>query len=292
MLKQRLVSATILLSVFGAALFWQGVPGAALFTLVSVWMICTALKEFFFMVEKIGYRGYVRMTMFTASLMILAFSLPAFFKIEPVDQVMDLILIIFITCGFFRVFKSDNHKTAFIQHLVSIGGLVYICWTLSFIPRIYFIDGVEMSGRYLVLFLILGVKSSDIGAYFVGSACSKRKGGNHKIAPVLSPGKSWEGFFGGIAASIGVCLLLVNLLGSHLYVDGAQLIGNGEAVILGIIFGSLGFIGDIAESVLKRASGCKDSGSLLPGMGGIMDVVDSLTIVTPLFYCFLKFGVL
>ena len=71
------------------------------------------------------------------------------------------------------------------------------------------------------------------------------------------------------------------------YIDGQKLITMPIAITTGAVFATLGFIGDVAESALKRASGMKDSGSFIPGMGGVLDVVDSLTLVSPLFYCLL-----
>ena len=154
-----------------------------------------------------------------------------------------------------------------------------------------------LPGRCLVLYLIAVTKCSDIGAFFTGTISGKlMSGGNHKIAPSLSPGKSWEGFFGGIAFSVGIALLLLNLLGDDLRIIGkdgvrVDVITVPVAVITGALFATLGFFGDIAESVLKRSSGQKDSGNTIPGMGGVLDVVDSLVLVSPLFYCYLKLAI-
>ena len=291
MLKHRLISAAFLISILSVALFYQGMIGAIVFTIVGAVVFARGLKEFFTMLEKVGYRGFPTLTCSVGALMFLSVALPSllFDSSKGYPELEILVLTAFVITGFIRVFKSDDHKDGLLQHLVSIGGLMYVCWTLNFIAKIYFIEGVEMSGRYLVLFLVAVTKSSDIGAYFTGTTTAKiLKGGNHKIAPRLSPGKSWEGFWGGCALSVIVALVLVATLGENLYVNGQQVITYTWAVVIGVTFGTLGFLGDIAESVLKRSSGMKDSGSILPGMGGIMDVIDSLTLVAPLFYCFIQ----
>lgn len=296
MLKHRLISATFLISILSVALFYSGTVGAVVFTIVGAVVLARGLKEFFTMLEKVGYRGFPTLTCAVGALMFLSVAVPSLLmnNAKSYAELEILIIIFFVIIGFIRVFKSENHKDGLLQHLVSIGGLIYVCWTLNFIAKIYFIEGVEMSGRYLVLFLVAVTKSSDIGAYFTGTTTAKLlKGGNHKIAPRLSPGKSWEGFWGGCALSVIVAIVLVATLGDKLYIMNQsgvsqQVITYTWAVIIGVTFGTLGFLGDIAESVLKRSSGMKDSGSILPGMGGIMDVVDSLTLVAPLFYCFIQ----
>lgn len=291
MLKHRLISAAFLISILSIALFYKGMVGAVVFTIVGAVVFARGLKEFFTMLEKVGYRGFPTLTCSVGAIMFLSVALPSLIMggSKGYPELEILVITAFVITGFIRVFKSEDHKNGLLQHLVSIGGLMYVCWTLNFIAKIYFIEGVEMSGRYLVLFLVAVTKSSDIGAYFTGTTTAKiLKGGNHKIAPRLSPGKSWEGFWGGCALSVIVAIVLVATLGENLYVNGQQVITYAWAVVIGVTFGTLGFLGDIAESVLKRSSGMKDSGSILPGMGGIMDVIDSLTLVAPLFYCFIQ----
>ncbi|MDP7636686.1 MAG: phosphatidate cytidylyltransferase [Phycisphaerae bacterium] len=114
---------------------------------------------------------------------------------------------------------------------------------------------------WLVLFLAV-VKSTDIGAYFVGSAV-----GLHKMIPWLSPGKSWEGLFGGLAAGTAV-----SLLGN--WGMGAGLI-MWQAALFGVVVGLVGQFGDLCESLLKRSVHVKDSGATVPEFGGMLDIIDS-----------------
>lgn len=287
MLKYRIMSGITMGAILLSAIFVKGVPGSIAFIVLYTVFLAGGLKEFFQMTEKIGLKGFTKMSITVGLLSFFSVSIPAVCGFDPVIPVGELLIIIFIIFGFLRVFNGD-HKEGLGKLFVSIAGLIYIGWTLSFIGKIYFIAGNEMNGRYLLLYLVAVTKSSDIGAFFTGTLSHKfLPGGNHKIAPKLSPGKSWEGFVGGVAASIGVAFLLMNLIGPEMTLNGVTIITPFVAIVTGAAFATLGFIGDVAESALKRASGSKDSGNTIPGMGGVLDVVDSLTLVSPLFYCLL-----
>ena len=119
------------------------------------------------------------------------------------------------------------------------------------------------NGRELLTFVILVVFAADTGAYFVGKAFGKRK-----MAPNVSPGKTWEGFAGGVAAALIAALALTNLLSLDFTVAKIASIGAAIAV--------LGVAGDLGESWIKRLSGVKDSGGIIPGHGGLMDRLDAL----------------
>ena len=288
MLKYRLLSGFTMGGIILSSLLIEGLLPAIIFSVLCLFAMAGGLKEFFKMTDKIGLKGFTKMSMFVGCMAILSISLPKLFDFRADIPFFDLLMIIFIIFGFLRVFNEDDHQTGLTKLFVSIAGLIYIGWTLSFIAQIYFINGTEMLGRYLVLYLVAVTKFSDIGAFFTGTLSAKiLPGGNHKIAPKLSPGKSWEGFIGGIVASVCVALFLRDFLGDKLFIDGKEFLTLPIAIITGTVFATLGFIGDVAESALKRASGMKDSGSFIPGMGGVLDVVDSLTLVSPLFYCLL-----
>ena len=129
---------------------------------------------------------------------------------------------------------------------------------------------------YLVLALVIMVAAADIGAYFVGKSLGRKK-----LAPALSPNKSWEGVWGGLLACLLVGLLLIWLL--HNYMLELSPIQIAALIVLSLLVTLLDVIGDLLESMLKRNQDMKDSGSILPGHGGILDRIDGLLAVTPLF---------
>jgi phosphatidate cytidylyltransferase len=126
----------------------------------------------------------------------------------------------------------------------------------------------------LILFLA-AVKCTDIGAYFTGSAI-----GRHKLIAWLSPGKSWEGLFGGLAAAAGVSILVVWLFGMRMSL--------AWAAGFGVIVGAVGQFADLCESLLKRSASIKDSGALVPEFGGVLDVLDSPLLAAPAAYVLLN----
>jgi phosphatidate cytidylyltransferase len=124
-------------------------------------------------------------------------------------------------------------------------------------------------GAWMVLFVVMATWACDTGAYFTGRAF-----GRHKLAPALSPGKTVEGSIGGFFWAVGMALLLGRLLSLPV----------GLTVGLGMLIGSLGQVGDLCESAIKRDLGLKDFGSLLPGHGGVLDRFDSLLLTAPAVY--------
>jgi phosphatidate cytidylyltransferase len=131
-------------------------------------------------------------------------------------------------------------------------------------------------GLWAVALYLLTVKATDTGAYVVGSAW-----GRHKLIPWLSPGKSWEGLAGGIVAAGAVGAIFAAASG-----DWAVL-GVAPAAIFGLVLGVFGQGADLAESAMKRDAGIKDSGTSIPGFGGVLDVLDSLLLSSPAAYILL-----
>ena len=150
-----------------------------------------------------------------------------------------------------------------------------------------------MDGRFFFLFFVVVVKSTDIGAYFYGTWFGK-----HKLVPKISPNKTVEGFFGGVifAAILGAVLASTLPSVNPMFVKLSEVMFNSGNTILvaalGLVIGGflsiLGQFGDLAESIWKRDANVKDSGSYIPGMGGILDVIDSLLFPAPAMYLFMK----
>ena len=147
-----------------------------------------------------------------------------------------------------------------------IGGLVLIAWTLSALVGIWQID--ESWKPVLMTFLIPWL--TDTGAYFVGKAIGK-----HKMAPNVSPNKSWEGAVGGLLSGV-LIVIVYNILILHYPMWLVLVIGLAGSV--------MGQLGDLMESWLKRWVGVKDAGNTIPGHGGVLDRFDSMLLVAPMVY--------
>jgi phosphatidate cytidylyltransferase len=185
-------------------------------------------------------------------------------------------IILFVLGLCLRQFLSRSNTNGILAISTTLFGLMYVPWLLNFIQKINFFPGVD--GRFYVLYFIIVTKSSDTGAYVVGSLI-----GRHKMIPRISPGKTWEGFGGAILLSTAASLVFVHFLGAHL--AGMTRV---HAVVLGILLSSTAVIGDLIESLFKREAGVKDSGGLFPGIGGILDLLDSLLFNAPIMYLYLR----
>ncbi len=145
-------------------------------------------------------------------------------------------------------------------------------------------QGIQAAaGVLLVFFTIVVTKFTDIGAFFVGMNL-----GRNKLIEWLSPKKTWEGFFGGLATAVVVSLLA----GSYLHFSGLARLPAGWLgypmgfVVYGVVVGLLSVAGDLCASLLKRDAAIKDSGRLIPGLGGVMDVLDSILLAAPAAWFF------
>ena len=161
-------------------------------------------------------------------------------------------------------------------------GVLYVSWLLGFLLKIYFLatpTGAGFDPGYCLLFFILATKCSDIGAFLLGSMI-----GRHKMIPKVSPAKTWEGLVGALLLSTTAAMLMAHYWGA------AKLGGMTplHAAALGPLLGVGAVLGDLVESVLKRDSGVKDSGSFFPGIGGILDLLDSLLFNAPLMFLYLR----
>jgi phosphatidate cytidylyltransferase len=144
-------------------------------------------------------------------------------------------------------------------------------------------EDADYHGTLALALTVFVPKCGDIGAYMAG-----RFLGRHKMTPVLSPKKTWEGFAGGMATSVAMAVLL-NRFG-HPLPGGATWLGDLAAVGFGVTVGGAGVLGDLAESLVKRDCGQKDASQTIPGFGGVLDVVDSVIFAAPVAYCWLKWA--
>lgn len=175
-------------------------------------------------------------------------------------------------------------------------GLFYVAYLLTFIlrlamdfdPAVTLRSPLGPGGRFLVLFLIVTVKMSDVGALFVGC-----RYGKNKLFPRISPKKTWEGLFGGVlvgmASGLGIYLFMGQAEGAWWVRQfGGVSLNILDILFLGFLLTVLGAVGDLVESLIKRAVDVKDSGKIIPGLGGLLDVFDSLLYAAPVLYFYVR----
>jgi phosphatidate cytidylyltransferase len=169
-----------------------------------------------------------------------------------------------------RLFSTRPVEGAVEDIAITLLGIFYVAMLFGFQLAIY----REVDGKRWLAFMYLLIWASDTGAYYIGSSLGKRK-----LYPKISPKKSVEGLIGGMLAAAGVALLCrVWFLPS---------VGIQEAAVLGLVLAVTGTLGDLVESLFKRSAGVKDSGSLIPGHGGILDRMDSMLFAAPVLYYYL-----
>jgi len=280
---RRLTSSVILWAVVLGALFsGDQILSSVGFVALIGFLAVTGLIEFYGMVERRGLVCFRNLGIAAGILLIVATfaqSSGLFFKNLAPSRTNDFetsILIVFVLGLCIRQFVSRTNTAGILAISTTLFGLMYVPWLLNFIQKIHFFPGVE--GNHYILYFILVTKFSDCGAYAVGSLI-----GRHKMIPRVSPGKTWEGFGGAVVVSTGASVLYYQMAGSHLV--GMTMM---HAIILGILLSVSAVIGDLIESIFKREAGLKDSGRLFPGIGGILDLLDSLLFNAPLMYLYLR----
>ncbi|HEX8309808.1 MAG TPA: phosphatidate cytidylyltransferase [Chthoniobacteraceae bacterium] len=261
------------------------------FELGFLFLICglglIALWEYYTMLDRKGLPNFKFIGM-SCGLLLSAGSFYYFRKVGP-EQSYDFevaTLLFFMLVVFARqMFQKTRDISPLETMAYTVFGLFYVPWLFSFMTKIVYIMPLDqaghITGHFYVLWLILVTKFSDMGAYITGSLIGK-----HPLVPHISPKKTWEGFFGALAFSVmggcGLLALIPEKLGALRQID---------AVILGLILGFAAIIGDLAESIIKRSADAKDSGSFLPGIGGALDLIDSLLFTAPLLFFYLRFVV-
>ncbi len=250
-----LLGTTVFLSTFN---YWSSGLMIALF-------ISLGLVEFFSMLEK---RGIYAFKIFGTGVGVLI-PLSILLRFKLTVEVQLLFMIIGLILLFILQFLRRSNHQATIGISTTVFGIFYISWCLSFLVRIR----QFASGGYLLLGLIIIVKCADSIAYLVGM-----RWGKSPLITRISPKKTWEGAVAAFVASIVVSILCRNFMEFTLT----------QALLSGVMIGFLGQLGDLCESLIKRDCGVKDSGGIFPGLGGVLDILDSIIFVAPAFYLFLK----
>lgn len=260
MLTKRIVSFTALIAIIIAALRVQWFFN----TMVTIF-IAVGLYEFFTMLEKkgVGIYKYFGTAIGTIIPLSIIFGFELTRKWELLFIVLTLLFLIIMQ------FKRRENSGVIVDISTTLFGILYVSWCLSFLIKIRYLN----LGAGLVSAVLLITKLGDVGAFFIGS-----RFGKIPLLPRISPKKTVEGAIGGLAFSvIGALISRVFLNFNYLHL-----------ILLGIILGVLGQLGDLSESLIKRDCQVKDSGNILPGMGGILDEIDSLLFTVPVFYFYMS----
>jgi len=244
----------------------------------------TALREYFGMVKDQGAPVFTLTGMLCGAVYFIASFLSL--RGDPTGNGSSLegaVLVGFL----FVIFARQMTRTAADREPLeavayTVFGLLYIPWMFNFLTKILFLsppnDAGAVTGQFYLLFLLIVTKFSDMGAYIFGSLF-----GRHPLAPHISPHKTWEGFAGALlSAMLGgfwVYALMPEKLPAFRFDDVA---------VLGLLLGATAVVGDLAESIIKRSTQSKDSSRVLPGIGGTLDLIDSLLFTGPLMYFYLR----
>lgn len=254
MLKKRIISALVALVVLAIVLFVLPAIAARVFIAILILAAAWEWGGFLFTEAQVLPRlTYV--TFIGVLIGVVAINLPN----EPVaDGLLKLALVWWFIALIWMFFYPTPIAKA----------VSWLCGALVMVPAWLALDVLYLHSPELLLFALLIVWVADIGAYFVG-----RGFGRVKLAPKISPGKTWEGVLGGLCA-----VLLLAAVGSNfLQIEISVLVPFCLAVAM------LSVVGDLTVSMFKRSAGVKDSGTLFPGHGGLLDRIDSVTAAAPLF---------
>ena len=280
---RRLFSFVVLWSIIIAALFsGNRFISDYVFLVVMVLLAGAGLAEFYGLVGKRDLVSFKYCGIFGGVLLMVGtfYNLTGKLGISNsparVNDFETSFLILFVLGLCVRQFVSRSNTSGILAISTTLFGLMYVPWLLNFIQKINFFPNVD--GHFYLLYFVLITKFSDTGAYAVGSLIGK-----HKMIPRISPGKTWEGFGGAIVVSTIASLVFV-----HFAHEKMPAMNWVHAIILGVILSSTAVVGDLIESLFKREAGVKDSGRFFPGIGGVLDLLDSLLFNAPIMYLYLR----
>jgi phosphatidate cytidylyltransferase len=252
----------------------------AYMSLIAVLALVSTL-EYFRMLRAAEVKCFPRFGLLLA----IAYSILSYYLFfrhrSDISPAFDITFIFIAIIGAFTLQLRYSIKgiEALLAVAVNLLGFIYIVFLFNCVARICFtLPGTgDIPGSFVLLWLLAVTKFTDMGAYITGSLLGK-----HKMIPHISPGKTWEGFVGAIFfAQLAACSLYF-FLPRHLSILDSW----AHVIILGFLLAILAVIGDLAESVVKRSLNAKDSGNMLPGIGGGLDLIDSICFTAPALWLY------
>ncbi len=267
-MRQRILSTFLLWTiVLGSIGIFKSTGGIWLLSLIAV----LTLREFYALVRRLGLEPFDRVGMVFGALITLA---PAYSEPYGVGatEILGLAVIVF---GL-RILRERGANMRVEALAWTLFGLVYVPFMLHFLVRIMlFVSPHAHTGLVLCVWLIAVSKFCDVGALLSGLAF-----GRHKMAPVISPKKTWEGAAGGVLTS--------SLVGAGIAYGWSDYLPSAftplVASLLAAPIAALAIVSDLIESIIKRRADAKDAGRTIPGIGGVFDLSDSLILTAPLGY--------
>jgi len=277
-LTLRLITSALLIP----PVIWVCYAGGWFFVAVIVAFSLLGLNEFYQLISAKGATPHRLLGNVAAGL------LPVIAYVGDASLANAALTVTLLTLMILQLTKQEIRQ-AIASVSETFFGVIYVGWLLSYAVSVRFVS-TELERRFghafdpqigffFMVFCLVAVVGSDVGAYFVG-----RRYGRRKLAPLISPNKSVEGAFGGLAA--GGALAVVTKLVFTWFIPGnlAQDLGWGAAFVFGVTLAAFGVLGDLIESVLKRDAAIKDAGTILPGVGGVLDRIDSALLGIPVMY--------
>lgn len=279
MLLYRALSSLVLWLILLSLIFSHFVGG--------IFLVCSTVAliaqwEFYSMQRKRGFDVFKKTGVLCGALLFTFYYLHFVEGKGNVDfwaAVELLVLLIAILGAISRpIFVGDRDK-AVVTVALTLFGFFYVPYLFGFMLKILFLRENIAQGFFLILYLLAVTKMTDVGAYAAGSLF-----GWHKMNPSISPKKTWEGFVGGVVIAIALSICLITYIPELAFLSGVH------AWTLGFLLAVTGVLGDLGESLIKRSADIKDSGHIIPGIGGALDLVDSVLFTAPVFYCYLLFA--
>ncbi|MBV8858827.1 MAG: phosphatidate cytidylyltransferase [Acidobacteria bacterium] len=280
-MKSRLITAAVALPVLIASVIVK--PLWPLFVALAMAAIVIALYEFWFLCRRVGARPDVVVGYAAVAALFVTFFynwIEFLYWIVPVFIVAALVAEMLRGAPFDKMVLSVGSTVLGVLYVAFLGahliGVRTGFDTPGRQPETFWVGDAYLShtlSTHLLSFFFLVLMGSDTGAYYTGRAL-----GRHKLAPTVSPGKTWEGAAGGMAASLAAAALCHYWFFPELSLPAA--------LALAALMNVLGVVGDLTESALKRGANAKDAAQILPGHGGLLDRLDSLLFNAPLLYYF------
>jgi len=271
--SKRILSTIVLWAVFISALWLLGRP--AMVGLVTLMALLTQ-NEFYAMTQRMGQRPFRKLGLLLGGMIILApYAVRTVLQKTEISGLMGSLLAISVIICCIRILRERDPAERVDTLSATLFGIIYVPFMMHFIVEIFFLPATAIAGLMLVVWLVVVVKFCDVGALLIGTAI-----GRHKMAPTISPKKSWEGLVGGVLCGAALGTALIVWLPKLYPPEFTPLISALAAVPIAL----LAVLSDLVESIIKRRADMKDSGASVPGIGGAFDLTDSVILTAPAAY--------